>query len=159
MDTPHKLDEQAVQQKYMELQMLSVQIKQLQKGLMAMEEQAGEIDSVIRSLDELKGVNPGNEVLVPIANGIFVKGEIKESAELIVSVGSSVAVTKDIESTKKLLANRQLEIHAEKDDLMIQLQGLISSAQAYQEEIERLAEELESQSNMSKTTGEYTGSM
>ncbi len=138
-----QLDEKDLQQKYLELQMLSAQIKQLQKAAALLDEQAQEIAIVTEGLDELKKVGKGNEILVPISSGIFAKGELKESSELIVSVGSNVAVAKTSEDTKKLLQERFVEIGREKDEIFIQLQGLVQVAQEYQEIIEKAASEME----------------
>ncbi len=139
------LDEKELQQKYMELQMLSSQIKQLQKGMQMLEEQSAEISAVAQSLDSLKRTQSGTEILIPVTSGIFMKGRVEDTTNLIVSVGSNVAVAKDVESTKKLLEERQNEIGSEKEELMLQLQGLIQLAQQHQDVVEKLAAGLESE--------------
>ncbi len=137
------VDEKELQQKYMELQMLSSQIRQLQKAMQMLEEQSLEIQAVSESLDTLKDSKKGTEILIPVTSGIFMKGSIEDTANLVVSVGSNVAVSKDLDSTKKLLEERQKEIGAEKDEMMLQLQGMVQLAQQHQDAVEKLAAELE----------------
>lgn len=138
-----QLDEKELQQKYVEFQVVTAQIKQLQKAVQLLEEQSFEISSVSEGLEDIKKMRKGAEMLVPIAGGIFIKGELKENSELIVNVGSNVAVAKTAEDTKKLLEERTKEISSEKEELVLQLQGLIQMAQNYQDEIEKLVADQE----------------
>ncbi len=128
------------QELYMEYQALDEHIKQLQKQLEALTGQLVEMTATRNNLDELGKIQSGKEIFVPISSGIFAKAEIKDTSELLVNVGASAVVKKDITSTKKLIQNQidemkkihgrmiaELEKMATKAaELEVQLQGIVS---------------------------------
>ena len=124
---------QALQQKYMELQMLDQQIKQVQKQLQMINEQLTEIDLISQGLDDLSKTKQGSEILVPV--GIFLKADIKDAEDLIVNVGAGVAVKKNISQTKEMLAVQRDEIKKLQIHLSSDLNNLIMHATAHESEI------------------------
>src|SRR3989338_2449099 len=87
-----------MQEKYIELQLLDQQIKQMQKQIQLVEQQVMELSSVKQSLDEIKNIEKGTEVLAPLSSGIFAKAEIKDIDKLLVNVGADVVIEKDLSS-------------------------------------------------------------
>ena len=95
--------EENIQKLYMEFQRLSNAIKQMEKQSQVLENQLVELVSTNQSLEEMKKIKTGIEILVPLSSGIYAKAELKESSNFIVNVGSSIALSKDINATKKIL--------------------------------------------------------
>jgi len=89
------------QELIIKLSMYEQQIKQTHKQLQAVEQAIIDITSIVSGLDELKG-SKDQEILAPIGRGIFVKTKLI-SEDLIVDIGDKNFVTKDIESTKKII--------------------------------------------------------
>lgn len=100
--------EKKAQEIYAEYQAIEQHVKQLQKQLEVLTNQLMEMTATGRSLEELDKTEPGKEILVPLSSGIFVKGNLKNTSELLVNVGANVVVEKDLISAKKLI-NGQLE--------------------------------------------------
>lgn len=135
--------QQAAQQKYMELQMINNQAKELQKQIQALENQVGEVDSILNNLDEMKNINVGSEILVPVANGIFLKAELKDSQNLKVNVGGNTVVVRTIDETKKLLGDQSIEIREVHDQLATQLKKIIEHAEKTEEELKQMVQEIQ----------------
>jgi len=132
------MDEQELQQKYYELQMIEQQLKAFQNQIFKMDEQVVEIRLAMENLEELKSTQKGKEILVPLTQGIFIKSELKDNEKLIVNVGANITVEKTIEETKDLLKKQIGEISKYKEELESTMQG-------FEKEFAKLAEEIEKQ--------------
>lgn len=130
-----------MQKRYLELQLIDHQIKQLQKQIEMIESQLVELESVSQSLGELGNVDVGTEMFVPISGGVFVKAELKDNKELIVNVGAGTAVKKTIPETLKMITDQANEIVRAREELLLQLQSIVSKARKIQEELEKMQEE------------------
>ncbi|MDP2749653.1 MAG: prefoldin subunit alpha [Nanoarchaeota archaeon] len=124
-----------VQQKYMELQMVDAQLKQIQKQMMSMEGQMEEIKAIVETLTELKSIEVGKELYVPITSGVFVKAVLKENEKVLVNVGSNTVVLKSVEEAKDLI-NRQLkEVDKVKLQLLEEFQRLALKSENLEKEM------------------------
>ncbi len=130
--------EQAATKKYMELQMLGQKMQQMQEQLQQLEAQVEGVDDTNQSLDELSTVKDGTEILVPVANGIFVKAHIQSTKELLVNVGSHVNVAKGIPDVKRLLVTQSEELRKVQQQLAVQLKELTDIAQTTEKELHAL---------------------
>ncbi|MFC1691192.1 prefoldin subunit alpha [Nanoarchaeota archaeon] len=131
-------DQKKLQTKYQEMQILEAQLQEFQKQVQKLEQQGLEIEMVKDSLGDFKGKKIGDELLVPITNGIFAKAQIKNTKELIVNVGANVAVTKSIENTNKLLDEQREEINNYKQQMMVQLTQLTEAMQKTEQELHKM---------------------
>ncbi|MBI2575125.1 prefoldin subunit alpha [Candidatus Woesearchaeota archaeon] len=120
-----KADEDEVKQRYLELQMAGKHIKKFHERVEALDEQLGAMEAVIQSLDELKSMEEGAEMLSPISEGIFVKGTLKDSSKLIVNVGANIAVPKTVDEAKELLRSRIGQGMQHRSELIDELQQLV----------------------------------
>ena len=105
------------QKKYMELQLLDQQIKQLQQQLMTVNQQVMELKRVDDDLTEFGKVKENSNMFFALGPGIFAEGSIS-SKDLLLNVGSNVLVKKPIVDTKQLI-NVQV---AELEGLIVRLQ-------------------------------------
>jgi len=122
-------------EKLLELQVLDSQIKQIEEQMSRIEEQIFEVNSLIENLSELKNVKNGQEILVPVANGIFVKASVTDVNNIKVNVGSGVVVEKTLEETKEMLKEQIKSIDNYKDEMFAELQKLVIKASEIQAEI------------------------
>ena len=132
--------ENKTQEIYMEYKAIDEHIKQLQKQLEVLTSHLVEMHSTNSSLEDLDKIKKDREMFVPISSGIFAKGTINSTSELLVNVGANVVVSKDIASAKKLINHQidemkkvhkrmleELEKMAQRAaELEVQLQGLTS---------------------------------
>ena len=119
----------------LELQFLDSQIKQAEQQMSQAEEQIFEVNILIDSLCELKTAKRGQEILVPVANGIFIKAKIEDKDLLKVNVGGGVVVEKTIDGTIEMLRAQVKNIEKYKDETFAQLSGLVAQASSLQSEI------------------------
>lgn len=129
---------QDLKEKYMELQMIDQQMKRFQKQLEAVESHRLELLSINQSLDDIKNVKAGTEILVPMSSGIFAKANIQEPEHLIVNVGANIAVAKNISDTKKLLEKQLNELKKVHQQIMGELQELAVKAGSIEQEMKAL---------------------
>ncbi len=134
-----KLQEE-MQKKYIEMQMLDAQMKQIHKQLEGMEENAAELTQTRNNINSLKDIRLGTEMLVPISSGIFVKGMIKDNSELLVNVGANTVINKSIEETKSLLDSQMEEMMKYRDQMLQVLHKLENKAVELEKELTQLME-------------------
>ncbi len=103
---PSDKDQEFLQERYVEMQLMEKQANQLRQRLQMVESEIQEVRSSVAALDEISKVKPGEEVLITLANGIFARGTVQDTEKLLVGVGASVITEKDIPSTKKILDTR-----------------------------------------------------
>jgi prefoldin alpha subunit len=121
-------DAQKLQQKYMELQILDQQMKQIQKQLQLIEMQLSEVEATKEALNDLKNTKTDSEILAPISNGIFVKGKLIDNQKLAVNVGSGTVVEKSVPELIKIIDEQEQEIKKAHDSLAAEMQKLGTKA-------------------------------
>ena len=102
--------EDEIKEKYLEFQTVQEQLQQLTEHVQQMNQQAAELEISINAIKELEKTPLNNEFLAPIANGIFVKGELKENSKLIINVGSNVTVERAPSEVIELLHKQRVEV-------------------------------------------------
>ncbi len=110
--------EDHIQRKHKELQELEAYLQRLNNQLESLQEKSNEIANVKDALEEVKKIESGRETLVTLSNGIFLKGEIKETDKVLVNVGADVVVEKTIEEAKELVEEQEKEIESYKSELI-----------------------------------------
>ena len=106
-----------------------------------------EIDALFSTLDDIEG-KESVEAFVPVGAGSFIKGELKSTDEIIVSIGSGLAVKKDADGAREILTGQKEELKDSLDKMLANLQqctDIVGSLQAQAEQIAAAA-----QGNMSQ---------
>jgi prefoldin alpha subunit len=137
-DAKQLAQQKQMQQKYMELQMLDQQMKNVQKQVEAIEQKASEVEEIQQSLDSLGATKKGTDMWVPIANGIFLKAHLAENSKLGVNVGSNIVASKDIPSTKAMLAEQAKDMRTFQADLVAEFEKMAERAAALQGELQHI---------------------
>ncbi len=102
--------EAEAKEKYMEFQLVQQQLQQLTEHVEQMNQQQAELEISINAIQEIEKTPLKNEFLAPLANGIFVKGELKENSKLIINVGSNVTVERTPSEVIELLHKQRVEV-------------------------------------------------
>lgn len=134
-----KEQEEKMQKLYLEFQVLNNTIKQLENQNNVVDSQLMELAVTSQSIDELKNIKKGTEILIPISTGIFAKAELKDNEKFIVNVGSNITLKKDIDSTKKLVQSQIEDLRKLQEDLINELQNSTSKAAVLEREINKIA--------------------
>lgn len=120
------------QNKYIQMQMIDQQIKQVQQYLQTFDQQLVEIRNVIASLKDLEKLKKGDQILAPLASGIFVKAKLEENKEVRVNVGSGTVVTQSISQAVEMLQGQEAEITQYRSDTMAKFDELVKKAEELQ---------------------------
>ena len=130
-----------IQQNYYEMQVINSHLEQIEKDLDKIEEQILEVNVILQSLEDIKNTEEGNETLMPLSNGIFVKAKISKSDKLIVNVGQNVLVEKSIDETKEIILKQLTELEQYKDLLNNEMNKLSEKALLIEKESDQIAGE------------------
>lgn len=131
--------EKELQSKYLQLQVLDGQIKQVQQQIQKLDAQLTELEAISLSLKDLKDVKEGTEILVPVATGIFFKAGVKDVKNLLINVGSNVSVKKSVDEAVGMLNEQVKEIAGYKEQITGQLDVLIDKAASIQKEFLKMS--------------------
>src|SRR3989338_4245868 len=138
-----KPNEKRFQEIYVEFQVLSNSIQQLEKQSAALENHLLELMVTKQSLHDMENVKPGTEILVPLSAGIYARADIRENDKLIVNVGSNIALSKNLDSTKKIIEDQIGEIKKLQENLSQELEMSTAKAAELEEELNRIASSLQ----------------
>ncbi|MAG20307.1 prefoldin subunit alpha [archaeon] len=133
------MKEQA-QQKYIEVQVLEQQLKQNQKNLEIMHQQMLELNAISESLVELKKTKKGQEMLVPLGSGIFVKSELKDNNEILTNVGSDVVISKTSAEAKTFIKKQTEFVTGMISKTEQEMQSSVVKYQELKEELQGMVE-------------------
>lgn len=136
-------DEEKLQSIYMEFQNVSSSIKQLEQQHEMVESHLMELMLTLQSLDEITNIIPGTEILVPISSGIYAKARLENSNDFLVNIGSSITLSKDLNSTKSLIESQVDEIKKLQENIITQLQERTNKASMLEKELKQIASALE----------------
>ena len=80
----------------------------IQQQIELIQASIAEVDALSNTLDDIEGKD-SIEAFVPVGAGSFIKGELKSTDEIIVSIGSGIAVKKDAEQVTDIVGNLQAQ--------------------------------------------------
>ncbi len=124
------------QNKYLELQMLSSEIQQIQQQMQSVDKQIVELQRLEETLTDLSKTKPGTESLSALGSGIFVKSKIENTKEVVMAVGANISVTKPVEDAKKVITNQLSETEKALKELEKAISERMVKAQMLQQELQ-----------------------
>lgn len=130
------MSEEFVKQKYMEMQHLDQQMQQIEQHITKIDGQITEVLGTKQSLIEFEKSEKDNEVLMPVANGIFAKAIMKENKKVIINVGGNVAVEKPISEAVRLMDDQLKELEGYKAKMILQLDKLTDQVRELEKAVE-----------------------
>lgn len=131
------------QEKYLELQMLNNQLKQMQQQVQAVELQALEIDKLSIALEESKSIKKDQELLVPLGQGIFLRSKADKMENVIMSVGADVVLEKSFDEALGIVNAQKQELSSVLLDLKKEFNAGIQQLQEMQHELSQMPSEEE----------------
>lgn len=133
----------ALQEKYMEYQVVEQQVKQVEEQNQTLQKQIEDLNGIKEAIESMEKTKKGSELFVPISAGIFIKAEMKENSELLVNVGDNVVVPKSIKDAIKLVEKQEQEIHRYKETMASNHAMLILHQQQLEAELYAMTKENE----------------
>ncbi|MBS3167824.1 prefoldin subunit alpha [Candidatus Woesearchaeota archaeon] len=112
-----------MQHKYMEFQMLMQQLQQLEQNSENIEKHINDLMKLNENLDVISNTKKDTESLIPLGNGIFLKGSLNDNQSVVMNVGSNLCVEKSLHEAKQTVNIQMQEV----SDFMIQLKTEINN--------------------------------
>jgi prefoldin alpha subunit len=131
-------DENQMKEKYMQFQMLQQQMEQVSQHLEMFNQQLSELDISINAVKELETAEKDNELLAPIADGIFFKAKLIDNQKLVVNVGSNVTVERTVPEVVVLLKEQKKETSKRMQEADEVMQHISKEAMKIYQEVEDL---------------------
>ena len=131
-------DENQMKEKYMQFQMLQQQMEQVSQHLEMFNQQLAELDISISAVKELETAEKDNELLAPIADGIFFKAKLIDNQKLVVNVGSNVTVERTVPEVVVLLKEQKKETSKRMQEADEVMQHISKEAMKIYQEVEDL---------------------
>jgi prefoldin alpha subunit len=129
---------QKVQELYVEFQMLTQHLKQLQQQQQILSQQMMEMAASAISLEDIAHIKEGAELLVPVSNGMFAKAKLTDGKNVIVNIGSNVAVLKTTADAKVLMEKQIKESEELSKKISFQVDKFQRKAVALQKQLQEL---------------------
>lgn len=138
MATPQVREEEIVRQLATEIRILEGSASALQSRLEIVRAAISEITLAHNTLEGLKKLQDGDAALVPVGAGSYVRMTIADSKKLVMGVGASTAMEKDVESSVEELKGRLQELDKARTSIQQQLDQTLSRYQQDREALEEL---------------------
>lgn len=106
-------------------------VQYLEKLLEDLDNNTKNIDALRDQVKELQSLDGGEEILAPIANGIFIKASLKDAKTLKVNVGKGIMLDRTIPETLELIDKQEKEINTTREQVLQKLEELYEMAKQY----------------------------
>ena len=118
------------------------QAELIQQQIEMIQNSIAEVDALFNTLEDIEG-KESVEAFVPVGAGSFIKGELKSTDEIIVSIGSGLAVKKDADGAREILTGQKEDLKDSLDKMLANLQqctDIVGNLQAQAEQIAAAAQ-------------------
>lgn len=124
-----------LQQRHMEMQYMQQHLTQYQKQLELIDTQIEDCNLILEGLDDISKIKPGEDMLVPISNGIFARAKLDDNSSLVVNVGSNIAAEKSVDGAKELIRKQQSEMENSRIQLTDVMNSITEQMQVVEKEL------------------------
>ena len=135
-------DQQKLNELINEINAYNQQADLIRQQIELIQSSISEVDALSNTLDDLNG-EKAVEAFVPVGAGSFIKGELKDTDEIIISIGAGYAIKKDAEGAKVIIAGQKKDLEDSLDKMLANLQqcsDIMGSLQAQAEQIAAAAQ-------------------
>ncbi len=130
----------AMRQTLTEIRLMEGSARILQSRLDIVSAAMSETQTAISTLEGVRGVGDGSELLLPIGSGSFVKGKLTGFDRIIIGIGASVCVEKTVEDSLKDLRVRNGELDRARNSVAQQLGQILGSIEDYRARLNDLVQ-------------------
>lgn len=121
-----------------QLSAISEQTDAIQSEIESLRTEKGELDEAVSALDRL---DEGDIVQVPIGGDAYVRAELQDTEELLVSIGGGYTAERDSEGATETLTRKKKLL----DDRIDELQDDVSQLEEERTKIEQQAQQMQQQ--------------
>ena len=135
-------DQQKMNELINEINAYNQQADLIRQQIELIQASIGEVDALSNTLDDLNG-EKSVEAFVPVGADSFIKGELKDTDEIIISIGAGYAIKKDAEGAKKIIAGQKKDLEDSLDKMLANLQqvtDILANLQGQAQQIQAAAQ-------------------
>ncbi len=127
-----------------EMRMMEGSADVLNQRLQLLASSISELRLAQRSLRDLKDVESGNPLLVPIGGGVFMGAQLGDISKVVVGVGADISVEMDYEKAVEDIGERLQEMEQAQGAVQQQLSQILAQLESHQGMAERLSMNIQS---------------
>lgn len=131
-----------LQTKYIQMQLLRQQFKEMAEQRNALIERVGELQTTIDALEKLDSVKTGSEMWSSIGSSAFVRSDIKDIDSVLIGVGAGVVVRKTRTQAASVLGKRMDDLRAVDNELLEEIAKFAQAIEVVEQQVEKLAEQV-----------------
>ena len=135
-------DQQKLNELVNEINAYNQQADLIRQQIELIQASIAEVDALSNTIDDIEGKD-SVEAFVPVGAGAFMKGELKSTDEIIVSIGAGYAIKKDAEGAKVIIAGQKKDLEDSLDKMLANLQqisDILATLQGQAQQIQAAAQ-------------------
>lgn len=148
MSAPQLSEEEIIRQLVTEIRILEGSVTALQSRLDIVRAAISEVTLAHNTLEGLVKLQDGDDTLVPVGAGSYIRMRIADSKRLIMGIGAGTAMEKDVPSSIEELKSRLQDLDKARNSIQQQLDQNLGR---YQQDREALEELLRRRSKTGRT--------
>jgi prefoldin alpha subunit len=141
LSTPQVKQDELISQLAAEIRILEGSVATLQSRLNIVRSAINEVNLAHATLEGLMKLQDGDDALVPVGAGSYVRMKIADSKKLVMGIGAGTAMEKDIASSVDELKSRILELDKASSSIQQQLDQVLARYDQDREALNRLLQE------------------
>jgi len=141
LSTPQVKQDELMNQLAAEIRILEGSVATLQSRLNIVRSAINEVNLAHATLEGLTKLQDGDDTLVPVGAGSYVRMKIADSKKLVMGIGAGTAMEKDVASSIDELKSRILELDKASSSIQQQLDQVLARYDQDREALNRLLQE------------------
>jgi len=126
-----------------EMRMMEGTVNTLQQRLQIVVASVSELRMAKQSLEDLKGVKLGSNLLVPVGGAAFINANLGDVEKVVVGIGADVSLEMAYDDAVKDINERLEEMEKAQGSIEQQLGQIMAQLDAHQSVAERLSAEIQ----------------
>ncbi len=135
--------ENQLRQLITEMRMMEGTVNTLQQRHQLVLSSVSELRLAKQSLEDLKNVKPGSNLLVPVGGAAFIKASLGDFEKIIVGIGADVSLEMTYDDAVKDVNERLEEMEKAQGSIEQQLGQIMAQLEAHQNMAERISAEIQ----------------
>lgn len=141
MSTPQVKQDEVIGQLAAEIRILEGSVATLQSRLNIVRSAINEVNLAHATLEGLTKLQDGDDALVPVGAGSYVRMKISDSKKIVMGIGAGTAMEKDVASSVDELKSRILELDKASSSIQQQLDQVLARYDQDREALNRLLQQ------------------
>jgi prefoldin alpha subunit len=126
-----------------EMRMMEGSVNTLQQRLQMVLSSVSELRIAKQSLEDLKNIKTGSNLLVPIGGAAFINASLGDFEKVVVGIGADVSLEMTYDDAVKDINERLEEMEKAQGSIEQQLNQIMAQLEAHQSMAERLSAEIQ----------------